>query len=57
VTVTEAQAIAIAAQEAQERATEALGRAEKAEAAMRQARSLPGVKGRLVRWLTGDALR
>jgi hypothetical protein len=41
---------------AQEQAKEALGRAEKAETAIRQARSLPGVRGRLVRWLARDAL-
>jgi hypothetical protein len=41
---------------AQERATEALMRAEKAETTIRQARSLPGVRGRLVRWLAGDVL-
>jgi chromosome segregation ATPase len=56
-TATEAQAAAKTAQEAQERATEALGRAEKAETAIRQARSLPGARGRLMRWLAGDALR
>jgi multidrug efflux pump subunit AcrA (membrane-fusion protein) len=56
-TATEAQAAARTAQEAQERATEALGQAEKAETTIRQARSLPGVRGRLVRWLAGDALR
>jgi hypothetical protein len=55
-TATEAQAAARTAQEAQERAMEALGRAEKAETAIRQARSLPGVRGRLLRWLAGDAL-
>ena len=52
----EAQAAAIAAEIAQERATEALGRAEKAETTIRQTRSLPGVRGRLVRWLAGNAL-
>jgi multidrug efflux pump subunit AcrA (membrane-fusion protein) len=41
---------------AQEQAREALVRAEKAEAAIRQARNLPGVRGRLVRWLAGDVL-
>jgi chromosome segregation ATPase len=56
-TAMEAQAAARTAQEAQERATEALGRAEKAETAIQQARSLPGVKGRLVRWLAGEVLR
>lgn len=56
VTATEAQAAASTAQEAQKRATEALGRAEKAETAIQQARSLPGVRGRLMRWLAGDVL-
>ena len=55
-TATEAQATAKNAQEAQEQAREVLGRTEKAEAAIRQARSLPGFKGRLVRWLTGNVL-
>jgi chromosome segregation ATPase len=55
-TATEAKAAARTAQEAQEQATEALGRAEKAETAIRQARNLPGVRGRLVRWLAGDVL-
>ena len=55
-TATEAQAAARTAQEAQERATEVLGRAEKAEMVIRQVRSLPGVSGRLVRWLAGDVL-
>lgn len=52
----EAQRAARAAQEADERATEALQRAEKAEIIIQQARSLPGLKGRLVRWLAGDLL-
>jgi len=41
---------------AQKRAEEALQRAERAETAIRQAKALPGIKGRLVRWLTGDVL-
>jgi len=41
---------------AQERMGEALQRAEKAEAAIQQAKTLPGIKGRLVRWLAGDVL-
>jgi hypothetical protein len=45
-----------AAQTAQELATEALRRAEKAETIIRQTRNLPGVRGRLVRWLTGAML-
>lgn len=55
-TATEAQAATRSAQEAQERAVEALGRAEQAETAIRKARNLPGIKGRLVRWLAGDVL-
>ncbi len=42
-----------AAQEERGRATEAVERAEKAEAAIRQAKAMPGVKGRLIRWLLG----
>jgi hypothetical protein len=45
-----------AAKTDQERATEALRRAEKAETTIQQAKSLPGLKGRLVRWLAGDVL-
>ena len=56
VTATEAQAAAKTAEMAQEQAMEALGRAEKAETAIRQAKSLPGVRGRLVRWLARDTL-
>jgi DNA repair exonuclease SbcCD ATPase subunit len=52
----EAQEAAKATQEAERRATEALRRAEKAETAIRQAKTLPGLKGRLVRWLAGDVL-
>jgi hypothetical protein len=37
-------------------AVEAAGRAEKAETAIRQAKSLPGLKRRLVRWRAGDML-
>lgn len=50
------QAITIEAQEAGKAAQEALQRAKKAEDAIRQAKSLPGIKGRLVRWLAGDVL-
>jgi chromosome segregation ATPase len=53
---TKAQSATITAQEAQEQAAEALRRAEKAETAIWQTRSLPGLKGRLVRWLAGDVL-
>ena len=42
--------------ETQERAKEALERAEKAELTIRRTKSLPGLKGRLVRWLAGDVL-
>jgi hypothetical protein len=44
------------AQDATRTAQEAKERAEKAEAAIRQAKALPGIKGRLVRWLAGDVL-
>jgi hypothetical protein len=56
VATVEAEESARVAQEAQGRATEALRRAEKAETAIRQAKALPGIKGRLVRWLAGDVL-
>jgi hypothetical protein len=55
-TAAEAEATKIIAQAAQEQAIKALGRAEKAETAIHQARNLPGVRGRLVRWLAGDVL-
>jgi hypothetical protein len=51
-----AQATAAKAQKAVRAAEKALGRAEKAERAIEQARNLPGLKGRLVRWLAGDVL-
>jgi hypothetical protein len=41
---------------AQERAAEALRRAETAETAIYRTKALPGLKGRLVRWLAGDVL-
>ncbi|OZB21450.1 MAG: hypothetical protein B7X49_17825 [Acidiphilium sp. 34-64-41] len=44
------------AADTQKRAEEALGRAKKAETAIRQVKTLPGLKGRLVRWLAGDVL-
>ncbi|ABQ29188.1 hypothetical protein [Acidiphilium cryptum] len=53
----EAQKAAISAQVAEGRAAEALRRAEKAEAAIRQAKAMPGIKGRLVRFLAGDVLK
>ncbi len=56
VATVEAKEAARAAQEAQDRATEALQRAEKAETAIQQAKTMPGIKGRLVRWLIGDVL-
>jgi chromosome segregation ATPase len=45
-----------AAQEERDRAIEAVGRAERAETAIRQAKTMPGIRGRLVRWLAGDLL-
>ncbi len=48
--------LAVEARAAHAEAQAALQRAEKAEAAMRLAKSLPGVRGRLVRWLAGDVL-
>ena len=53
----EAQKAVRSAQAAEDRAAEALRRAEKAEAAIRQAKALPGIKGRLVRFLAGDVLK
>lgn len=44
------------ASEAQDRAEAAHLRAEKAEATIRQAKSLPGFRGRLVRWIAGSVL-
>ena len=55
-TAKEARAATRTAREAQEQAREALRRAEKAETAIRHAKALPGVRGRLVRWLVGDVL-
>ena len=52
----EATEAAKVAEEAQGRATEALRRAERAETAIRQAKTMPGIRGRLVRWLAGDVL-
>lgn len=45
-----------AAQEAQYQAKEASRRAERAEAVILKAKTIPGIKGRLVRWLSGDVL-
>ncbi|MEB8513721.1 hypothetical protein [Acidithiobacillus ferriphilus] len=54
---TEAQKAVKAVQDAEGRAAEALRRAEKAEAAIRQAKAMSGLKGRLVRFLAGDVLK
>ena len=53
----EAQKAARSAQDAEGRAAEALRRAEKAEAVIRQAKTMSGLKGRLVRLLAGDVLK
>jgi chromosome segregation ATPase len=54
--VTEREKAQLAVTEAQKRTLETLQRAEKAEAAIRQAKTMPGIRGRLVRWLAGDVL-
>ncbi|HQT89939.1 MAG TPA: hypothetical protein PK677_15595 [Acidiphilium sp.] len=54
--VSERERAQLAVAEAQKRTLETLQRAEKAETAIRQAKTLPGMKGRLVRWLAGDVL-
>ena len=54
---TEAQKAVKAVQDAEGRAAEALRRAEKAEATIRQAKAMSGIKGRLVRFLAGDVLK
>jgi chromosome segregation ATPase len=54
--VSERERAQIAVTDAQKQTLETLQRAEKAEAAIRQAKTLPGMKGRLVRWLAGDVL-
>ena len=54
---TEAQKAVKAVQEAEGRAAAALQRAEKAEATIRQAKAMPGLKGRLIRLLAGDVLK
>lgn len=43
-------------EKARERATAALERAERAEATVLRAKSLPGLRGRLMRWMAGDVL-
>lgn len=52
----EREAARISEAKAHEQVREALGRAEKAETPIRQVRSLPGVRGRLVRWLARNVL-
>jgi len=52
-----ADAVGSAALKLQERATEALLRAKTAEGTIRRTKALPGIKGRLVRWLAGDVLK
>ncbi|MEE3504605.1 hypothetical protein [Acidiphilium acidophilum] len=54
--VSERERAQIAVTDAQKRTLETLQRAEKAEAAIQRAKTLPGMKGRLVRWLAGDVL-
>lgn len=54
--VTEREKAQLAVTEAQKRTLETLQRAERAETAIRQAKTMPGIKGRLVRWLAGDVL-
>ncbi len=49
IAISEAENSARAAQAAQERA-------EAAEIAIKQAKALPGIKGRLIRWLASDVL-
>lgn len=48
-----AQAGANEAQKAIKRATEALQQAKRADAAIHRVKTLPGIRGRLVRWLVG----
>jgi hypothetical protein len=50
------QEIAISAQEASKSAKEALRRANRTEKVIRQVRDIPGLRGRLVRWLASDVL-
>lgn len=51
-----AEAAHMRAEKAREQAAGALERAKKAEATVRRARMLPGLRGRLLRWIAGDAL-
>lgn len=50
------QATTLEVREATKAAQAAMQRAEAAETAIGQAKGLPGIKGRLVRWLAGDVL-
>jgi hypothetical protein len=54
--VAEREKAQLAVTEAQKRTLEILQRADKAEAAIRQAKALPGIRGRLVRWLAASVL-
>lgn len=54
--VAEREKAQLAVTEAQTRTLETLQRAEKAEAAIQRTKALPGIKGRLVRWLAATAL-
>lgn len=54
--VAEREKAQLAVTEAQKRTLETLQRAEKAEAAIQRTKALPGIKGRLVRWLAATAL-
>ncbi|MCW8309393.1 hypothetical protein AruPA_20450 [Acidiphilium sp. PA] len=54
--VAEREKAQLAVTEAQKRTLEILQRVDKAEAVIRQAKALPGIRGRLVRWLAGDVL-
>lgn len=54
--VSEREKAQIAVTDAQKRALETLQRAEKAEVAIQRAKTLPGMRGRLVRWLAGNVL-
>ena len=53
----EAQKAVKAVQDAEGRAAAVLQRAEKAEATIRQAKAMPGLKGRLIRLLAGEILK
>lgn len=54
--VAKVQSLEKGASDAQKRADQVLGRAKKAETAIRQAKTMPGIRGRLVRWLAGGVL-